>query len=594
MDERIPTDYYANEVSAQCISLHSPCDKATFTLEAVRNNVFRVTFTTETHPLPPHPSIAKPDVQLAITPSLIESDASFVLCTSPEVTATLRTRPTPTLSIDLNGVRLYSDLANRSYVLNGAGASRYGSYDPKTLHLGLGERAAPFDLSNRNFRLSALDAAEYDAHRTDPLYKHIPFLIRATPAGCVGLFSTSYSRGTWSVGGEIDALWGRYEVMRQDYGGLELYFIVAPSLRSVVQTYAALVGFPRMIPRWALGYLASSMGYAESDSPPAQTLLNQFPRLCQQYDIPCSAMHLSSGYTVSVKPPNTRHVFTVNRKRFPDPSRLFKEMSDVGIKIIANVKPYVLETHPAFWELAHQRAFFETTEGKPAMTRLWSAGLGENGRGSWLDMTSGAAQKWWYTGIKTLIEMGVAGIWNDNNEFTLSSDKDLCFGTDEDSNHKTAQVGSFGRMVNTDIMADVSLRALSDSKPRQKTLLLTRSATAGTMRYANSSWSGDNWTSWNTLLGNNAMGLTAGLCLIQVPIDVLFALMFSSHMGTIAADLRVPDQRRSSFSAGCNLRHSPRDSAFTLGNQRKMIHRRRSTSPSPGPIFLFYRKYEMP
>ena len=516
MDERIPTDYYANEISATRISLHSPGNKAIFTLEPVRTNVFRVTFTTESHPLPPHPSIVRPEVQLSNAPSLTEHDGSFTLHTTTEVAVTLCSRTTPTLSITLNGVQLYSDLPNRSYVLDGNGASRYGCYNPATLHLGLGERSAPFDLSNRTFTLSALDAAEYDAHHTDPLYKHIPLLIRATPSGCVGLFSTSYSRGSWSVGGEIDALWGRYEVMRQDYGGLELYFIVAPSLRDLIQSYASLAGYPRMIPRWALGYLASSMGYAESDNPPAQTLLKRFPGLCQQHDIPCSAIHLSSGYTVSVEPPYTRNVFTINRRRFPDPKRLFKELSAAGIKIIANVKPYVLDTHPAFQTLAGQRAFFETGDGTIAATRLWSAGLGENGRGSWLDMTSSAAQKWWYDGITSLIETGVAGIWNDNNEYALLSDKHLCFGTDKEGDHKTAQVGRFGRMVNTDIMGMVSLRALSDSMPGQKTLLLTRSATAGTMRYANSSWSGDNWTSWDTLLGNNAMGLTAGLCLIQV------------------------------------------------------------------------------
>lgn len=119
---------------------------------------------------------------------------------------TLCPQPTPTTSIDLNGVELYSDLPHRSYVLNGHGASRYALYDPETLHLGLGERAAPFDLPIRTFSFSALDAAAYDAHRADPLYKHVPLLIRATSAGCVGIFSTSYSRGTWSVGGEIDAL----------------------------------------------------------------------------------------------------------------------------------------------------------------------------------------------------------------------------------------------------------------------------------------------------------------------------------------------------------------------------------------------------
>lgn len=517
MDERIPTDYHVQQFHSSGISLYSAYDDATFTLESMRDNVFRLTFTTSSHPLPPHPSIPKPRISHARAPQLREANGAYVLSTIPQLNVTLCPNPTPVLSIHLNGVQLYADLPNRSYVLDGSGTSRYACYDPKTLHLGLGERAAPFDLSNRTFSLSALDAAEYDAHHTDPLYKHIPLLIRGTSAGCVGLFSTSHSRGTWSVGGEIDALWGRYEVMRQTYGGLELYIIVAPSLQSLVRSYADLAGYPRMIPRWALGYLASSMGYAESDNPPAQELLMKFPTMCKQHDIPCSAMHLSSGYTVSMEPPLTRNVFTINRHRFPDPVRLFKHLSDAGIRTVANIKPYVLETHPEYQALAERGAFFETTEGKVAVTRLWSAGLGESGRGSWLDMTSSAAQEWWYTGVKGLIKLGIAGIWNDNNEYSLSSDKYLCAGLDTNNNgKKTTGVGSFGRLVHTEIMGMMSVRALSDALPGQRTFLLTRCATPGTMRYANSSWSGDNYTSWETLRGNNAMGLMAGLCLIQV------------------------------------------------------------------------------
>ena len=78
-----------------------------------------------------------------------------------------------------------------------------------------------------------------------------------------------------------------------------------------------------------------------------------------------------------------RAVFAINRRRFPDPARLFKQLSNLGLKIMANIKPYVLETHPAFRDLAEQGSFFETPNGKVALTRLWCAGLSENGRGSW-------------------------------------------------------------------------------------------------------------------------------------------------------------------------------------------------------------------
>jgi alpha-glucosidase (family GH31 glycosyl hydrolase) len=58
---------------------------------------------------------------------------------------------------------------------------------------------------------------------------------------------------------------------------------------------------------------------------------------------------------------------------------------------------------------------------------------------------------------------------------------------------------------------DASLAA----EPTQRPFILTRSATAGTLRYCGSAWSGDNVTSWDSMKGANALSLTAGMCLMQ-------------------------------------------------------------------------------
>jgi len=589
MDEQIPSNYRLREFNAHGLSLDAPDHNATFCVAAIRQSTFRATFTTPNHPLPPHPSVNPLQRSLSHEPRLQQRGDEYTIDLENGIIVTVIANPTPVIQIKLDGALLYSDLSNRSYTLDGTGSSRYGLYDPEALYVGLGERAAPFDLSNRTFSLSALDAAQYDAHRTDPLYKHIPILIRATRTGCVGVFSTSHSRGIWSVGGEIDALWGRYEVMRQQYGGLELYFFVGRSIRAVVQAYAELAGYPRIIPRWALGYLASSMGYAESDNPPAQTLLSNFPSLCKQHDIPCSAIHLSSGYTVSMEPPHSRNVFTLNTRRFPDFKGLCKRLAKSGMRIIANVKPYLLVTHPAYENLARGRGFFETPDGKIAVTRVWSAGLGENGDGSLLDMTSLTAQKWWYAGVAELLNSGIDGIWNDNNEYGLLSDKLICR---RDDTGERMSVGQLGRLVNTELMAKISSQAIGHSRPDQRPFLMTRCATAGTMRYANSSWSGDNYTAWETLRGNNAMGLTAGVSLLQV--SILFGMANISCTVMIAVGSLAHGLRPNYCFDGFNSQPSPPVFVYTPGNQRPQIHRPRQILSSLGCTHLCSRRSEMP
>lgn len=72
---------------------------------------------------------------------------------------------------------------------------------------------------------------------------------------------TNFSRGTWLIGSEVDGLWGHYKVYRQAHGGLEEYLIVGHTVADVVKSYAQLVGFPKLVPRWAMGYIGGGMLY---------------------------------------------------------------------------------------------------------------------------------------------------------------------------------------------------------------------------------------------------------------------------------------------------------------------------------------------
>lgn len=192
-----------------------------FNFEVCRPGLFRTTFTTTQHPLPPFPSAPRPKSKAPTVDC--QSHAQTRTFTCNDIEAKVDWSGTPIVSIGYKGEEpLYDDLPFRSYVLDGDGIAHYTRFHRKSLHVGLGEKAAPMDLSNRHFTLSATDCFGYDVHRTDPMYKHIPLLIRATPHGVVGTFYTAHSRGYYSVGSEMDGMWGFWKVYRQDYGGLEM------------------------------------------------------------------------------------------------------------------------------------------------------------------------------------------------------------------------------------------------------------------------------------------------------------------------------------------------------------------------------------
>jgi alpha-glucosidase (family GH31 glycosyl hydrolase) len=430
---------------------------------------------------------------------------------------------TPLVSITIEGQKspILEDVPNRGYVVDGKGIAHYTRYNRNTLHVGLGEKAAPMNLSGRRFELSATDSFGYDVYRTDPLYKNMPLLINATPDGCVAMFSTSLGRGQYSVGAEMDGMWGSYKVYRHDYGGLEEYIIVGKTLSDIVRTYADLAGYPLLVPRWAFGYLSGGMKYSMLDEPPANEALMALAHKLKELDIPCSAHQMSSGYTVSATPPKTRNVFTWNRHRFPDPEGWIKAYHQQGIRLIANIKPYVIGSHPEYEKLKAAGALFtDSHTGKTAVTKLWSAGGGESADGGHIDFTSKAGFDWWYNGVKELARQGIDCMWNDNNEYTITDDDWQC-ALDLPSlqippgAEKTPQVGVWGRNMHTELHGKASHDALVDHNPDVRPFVLSRSATAGTMRYAASTWSGDNVTSWAGMKGANALSLNAGMSLMQ-------------------------------------------------------------------------------
>ncbi|KAK9357517.1 glycoside hydrolase family 31 protein [Lipomyces starkeyi] len=512
-------------VHLRCIEPDYPFQ---FSFQPLRQNIFRATFSSTEHPLPPHPSVACPKVDSqSLTDLAVQSGQKECTWELGDVRAEAdweNSAPVITIKWTNSEKPLHQDLPFRSYAVDGTGIAHYTRYTRNTLHVGLGEKAAPMDLSNRHFILAATDCFGYDVYRTDPLYKHIPLLINATPEGCVGIFSASHARGSYAIGSEIDGLWGHFKVYRQDHGGLDEYIIVGRTLRDVVKSYADIAGYPLLVPRWAFGYIAGGMKYSMLDEPRACDALLDFADKLKEHDIPCSAFQLSSGYTVAEKPPMTRNVFTWNRRRFPDPKRFIDAYHSRGIRLIANVKPYVLENHPEYRELADAGALFTDPRSKnPAVARLWSAGGGESSIGSHIDFTSAAGFQWWYEGVKSLKALGIDSIWNDNNEYTIPNDNWRCVLDNEHvsvpEGHQFLQsknnIGLWGRALHTELMAKSSHDALAEMEPDSRPFVLTRSATAGTMRYAASSWSGDNVTSWEGMRGSNALSLTAGMCLLQ-------------------------------------------------------------------------------
>ncbi|ETN41527.1 uncharacterized protein HMPREF1541_03463 [Cyphellophora europaea CBS 101466] len=517
--EEVPTKWARKASSTKAgngITLESKSRQGTanFTFEAIRPGLFRTQFWTAKSPLPPYPNCEEPKTQPTSTFDHGKQTESTIDVDDVQATIDFTGAPLVSLRFKDKQVPIHSDLPDRSYVLDGEGTSHYMNHDRQALHVGLGEKAAPMDLTARPFILSATDCFGYEAYRTDPMYKHVPLLIKATPEGVVGVFSTSHARGFWSVGSEIDGLWGHFKVYRQEYGGLQEYLMVGRTLKDVVRLYAEVVGYPLLAPRWAFGYLSGGYKYCAKDNPPSHVVLAEFAEKLKEHDIPCSAHQMSSGYSIADVEPKVRNVFTWNKHRFPDPEGFLEKYHQQGIRLLSNIKPFILSSHPDFEYLKKNNGMFtDPVTGEMGTMKLWSAGGGESGLGGHLDFTSKAAFDWWCEGVQKLKKQGVDAMWNDNNEYTLPDDNWTMALNDERSinSQERNHVGLWGRALHCELMAKASYQGLLKAAPNERPFVLTRSGTPGTFRYAASSWSGDNMTSWEAMKGANAISLTAGL-----------------------------------------------------------------------------------
>ena len=211
-------------------------------------------------------------------------------------------------------------------------------------YFGLGDKTGPLDKHGRRLRTLQLDALGYNGETSDPLYKHWPFFIgRRRDSGlCYGVYYDTLSEATFDFGQEFDNYHGFYRSTDIADGDLDVYVLAGPGLDGALARFVRLTGGTALPPRWTLGFANTAMGLV--DAPDAQARLAEFLARAESERIPLSAFHFGSGYTSRGK---RRYVFTWNRDKFPDPRAATAAFHAAGVRLVANLKPCLLDDHPA-------------------------------------------------------------------------------------------------------------------------------------------------------------------------------------------------------------------------------------------------------
>jgi alpha-glucosidase len=398
---------------------------------------------------------------------------------------------------NLEGTLLHADIIDLAYMEDSNHRRIHTSeITADDCFYGFGEKSGEFNKAQKFMSMSPKDAMGYNPKETDSLYKHIPFYIKLNKGNqkAVGYFYHNTYECDFDMGREKSNYWKPHSRYRTDGGDIDLFLIAGPAIRQVVERYTDLTGKSAMLPRYALGYLGSSMYYPELDQDCDDAILD-FIDTTREERIPVDGFQLSSGYcTVETDKGIKRCVFTWNHKRFKNPKDFFAQMEKRGVTVTPNVKPGILLIHPNLEEMKEKGMFIKASDSEePGIGTWWG------GKGMFVDFTKESTRAYWKEMLKEhVLEYGTSSVWNDNCEYDSLVDKDCrC-----DFDGKGGTIGQL-KAVMSNLMCHVTEEAIHETFGNVRPYIVCRSGHCGIQRYAQT-WAGDNLTCWDSLKYNIA------------------------------------------------------------------------------------------
>ena len=305
------------------------------------------------------------------------------------------------------GVEIAADDGNDAVGWADGGVQVRKRRHPDERHAGFGERSS-LDQTAATKTFWNVNAREYGPE-ADGIYCSVPVFPAHRPAVTYGFFLNALG---WS---QIRAEPGS-DTWVAAVAGRELDYVVVhgdePAV--VLERLTALLGRVELPPRWALGYHQSHWGYDSAAT--LRSVADEFARR----RLPCDVLHLDIKYM------DDHQVFTWDPERFPDPAALTAELGERGLRCDAIVDAGVkqqpgIEVFDSGLELD---AFVRDAAVDHVSGFVWP------GRCVFPDFLRADVRDWWAKLHTTLLDAGVAGIWNDMNEPAIYAKP---IGTDSES-----------------------------------------------------------------------------------------------------------------------------------------------------------------
>ena len=277
--------------------------------------------------------------------------------------------------------------------------------------------------------------------------------------------------------------------------GIDYYFVYGPRLDDVVAGYRELTGVAPLMPRWALGLWQSRERYKTQQE--SLDTLAEF----RKRGIPIDTIVQDWLYWKDDQWGSQ----AFDETRFPDPAAWTREIHDrFHARLMISAWPKFYTTTENFRVMKEKGFLYPETLKRPTTDWL-------NHVHTFYDAFNPEARAlFWDMMNKGLFSKGVDAWWMDATEPELVGEGTP--GALKAAMHPTA-LGSGARMANAYVVpsSQAVYEGQRQADPDKRVFILTRSAFAGSQRYAAAAWSGDVSADWNSLAKQIPAGLNMSL-----------------------------------------------------------------------------------
>ncbi|MEA3441447.1 MAG: glycoside hydrolase family 31 protein [Chloroflexota bacterium] len=334
---------------------------------------------------------------------------------------------------------------------------------PNEAIYGFGERFSTLNKRGQTVGLWAVDGLGNTSGRT---YKNIPFFM--STAG-YGVFVNHVLPMTFFVGNRSYV----HNLLLAEGQELDYYFFYGPSLKEIASTYTNLTGKSPVPPKWSFGLWVSRISY---DS---QEQVLETARRLRDERYPADVINVDTNWFEGEWQCDWRF-----GQRFPDPTGMFRQLREQGLRVCLWQWPYVCE-HLDIYKEAQEKGVL--AEGGNFDMLLFKVRT--------IDMSNPEAVLWYQAQLKRLFELGAAAIKVDFGEHVRDYER---------------YQGYSGREMHNLYPLLYNRAAFEVSREYfGRGVIWARSAYAGSQRYP-VHWSGDNSSTFDNMLCSLRGGLSFG------------------------------------------------------------------------------------